>query len=80
MKTSLAVILVLLLGGCASNQGKTQVMWHDGKCLFFVDGITGQQAGEISKVWDFEPCEIKVDSELRGGQGSPEDSDEVETP
>ena len=55
---------IILLSGCATSQTATQVLWHDGKCLFFVDGISAQQAGEMTKEWEFEPCEIKVESEL----------------
>ena len=71
---------VALLSGCTTSQSSSQVLWHDGKCLFFVDGISAQQAGEMTKAWEFEPCDVKVDSELGESQEGAGDSAEVETP
>lgn len=76
----LLLLLLLCLGGCASSQQTTQVLWHDGKCLFFVDGISAQQAGEMTKEWEFEPCEIHVDSELGASEENTGDTAPVETP
>ncbi len=60
----LIILLLLCLGGCASRQQSAQVIWNDGQCLLFVDGISAEQAGAISKDWEFKSCEVKVESEL----------------
>ncbi len=74
----LIILLLLCLGGCASTQQATQVLWHDGNCLFFVDGVSAQQAVEMTKDWEFEPCEIKLESEMGKGEVGSEDFDGVE--
>jgi uncharacterized lipoprotein NlpE involved in copper resistance len=63
-----AYLIALLLMGCATKQSAINLIWHDGQCLLFVEGISAEQAGNMSKEWEFGECEIKVESELGTGE------------
>lgn len=62
----LIILLLLCLGGCASKNQSINLVWHDGECLLWVEGISAEQAGNMSKEWAFGDCEIRVDSALGG--------------
>ena len=76
----LIILILLCLGGCATRQQSAQVIWNDGQCLLFVDGISAEQAGLISRDWEFKNCEVKVESELGESEEGAGDSAEVESP
>ena len=69
----LFILLMLCLAGCSTSNKSVQVIWHDGECLLYVDGISADQAGNMSKEWEFGDCGVKVESELGEGQAGPED-------
>ena len=62
-----AATLPALLGGCVSNkQAKATVLYQEG-CVFYVDGLTNEQAESLVRSWDFgQGCEIKVVTEGSG--------------
>jgi len=68
-----AYIIALLLMGCASQQSGANVIWHDGRCLLYVEGISASQAAEVTKYWEFTECEITVESEMGEGSIGPGD-------
>ena len=80
MKNLWIIVLMLILSGCASSQQTATVIWHDGECMFFVEGLSTEQAGSIEKGWRFGDCEIKVESELGESEEGAGGSAEVETP
>lgn len=49
-----------------------QVIWHDGKCLLYADGLSAETAKDISHEWNFNNCEIRVTEEAGGSQKEPE--------
>jgi len=59
-----AYIIALLLMGCASKQAAINLIWHDGECLLFVEGISAEQAGNMSKEWEFSECSAVSESDL----------------
>ena len=50
------------LNGCASSQQAVQVIWSDGECLLYIDGMQAEQAKELQKDWSMERCNIAVRS------------------
>lgn len=65
-----AAALPALLAGCVSNkQSKATVLYQEG-CVFFVEGLTNEQAETLVRSWDFtQGCEIKVVTEGSGVAG-----------
>jgi hypothetical protein len=61
---SIAVIVVvyLILSGCtpSTKVRDMKVIWHDGNCLLYVDGISAKQAKVMSDEWQFKNCEVIV--------------------
>ena len=47
------------------------VVWHDGKCLLIVDGMSVTQAEEMMAEWQFKECEVVVDSSESSGDKKP---------
>jgi len=55
------VIIIFAMSGCASKKAqKVDVLWHDGRCLLIAEGINAAEAKEITQMWQFKECEIKV--------------------
>ncbi len=57
----LLFIMFLVLPACASRQVlKTHVVWSDGKCLLVLDGVSIEEAKDLSKEWNFTECDVNI--------------------
>ena len=66
-----ALFMFYVLTGCSTSKQaqKTDIIWHDGKCLLIADGMSATQAKEMMSEWQFKECEIIVEkSESSGGK------------
>jgi hypothetical protein len=70
-----------LLSACTAQKGQDiNLIWHDGECLLYIEGISAEQAGKVNKAWEFSTCGITVESELGAGKEGAGNSTEVEPP
>jgi hypothetical protein len=60
----IGILIVWLLAGCGVQQvDNTKVVWHNGQCLLLVDGMTAQQAKQLTHEWELEDCKVSVRSD-----------------
>jgi hypothetical protein len=78
---ALCLVMCTLLTSCSAQKGQDiNLIWHDGECLLYIEGISAEQAGKVNKEWQFTSCGITVESELGAGKEGAGDSAEVESP
>ena len=57
----LLVILFFTIGCTPSTKVRdSRVLWHDGECLLYVDGVTIEQAKDLEESWQFRNCEVLI--------------------
>ena len=56
--------MLWLAVGCAKAQKLSDydVLWSDGKCIFHAKGMSIEQAQDLRKEWNFENCDVEVES------------------
>jgi hypothetical protein len=59
------VIIVMVLNvlvGCSTVKkfSDVKIVWHDGNCLLYAEGLSAEQATDIQKRWEFRDCEVIV--------------------
>jgi hypothetical protein len=60
-------ILFISLGSCTTTKARNlKVLWHDGDCVLYVEGLTVEQAKGLREKWEFKGCNVVVD-ENEGG-------------
>ena len=63
-------IVLYFLTGCAAKQAQAmRMIWHDGECMLYIDGMQAEQAEELQKDWSMEQCDVAVQS--RAGKEEP---------
>ena len=57
--------LLTLMSGCSHQQaGIGKVLYSDGGCVLYVDGVSSIQAESITKEWRMKGCEIVITNEV----------------
>ena len=60
-----ALLVVAFLSGCIPSQmGLGRVLYSDGGCVLYIDGVSSTQAGSITKEWRTKGCEIVITNEV----------------
>jgi hypothetical protein len=54
--------------GCtpATKARNLKVLWHDGNCVLYVEGLTVEQARGLKEKWEFKDCNVVI-TENDGG-------------
>ena len=67
------IILIILyfLTGCAKTQkiADYDILWSDGTCILHARGMSIEQAQDLQKEWNFENCDVQVETSDNVGKG-----------
>ena len=58
------LLLMCLLTGCVNQDTKATIFYTNGDCVFFIDGVTLAQSDELLRKWDFEECDVEINSNV----------------
>jgi hypothetical protein len=69
--TAVALIFLLFffLEGCMTPAKKARnlkVLWHDGECVLYLEGLSIEQARGLKEKWEFKDCNVVI-TENEGG-------------
>ena len=58
------LLLMCFLTGCVNQETKATLFYTNGNCVFFIDGITMAQSSELLRKWQFEECDVAVNTNV----------------
>jgi len=69
----MVLFMAYVLTGCSTikKAQKMSVMWSNGGCVFIAEGMSVQEAKEMTRDWDFNKCVVKIHGVDTSGNKSP---------
>ena len=58
------LLLMCFLTVCVNQETKATLFYTNGDCVFFIDGVTLAQSDELLRKWEFEECDVEINSNV----------------